>query len=1043
VSMLASALYTFRYTDTVFGSVFQEDGPVSAALSAIDAKLTQGHAAFLSRSYQDAVNAYNDAGTLVYGQLHPAASGGATAPSLDSSLFEPLLSLGLEWMNVLAPTVPVAAGRPRTPLPGAGKWDLAGLGSAVLNTDGNADAVADWHYAQTLTAAANPEAAQFFHDRAVSAAPDLIGQLDAAADRIGHFDATADQLPADDHTVPRVPLPPAITVKRTYGAPYDDGVALMSWAVGDGPSPDDAINTLYQARVDSDYLVDLRNRPNSPADLAAWLPHIYFYVIPLGRAEALHALGNYQDALTDYDTAAAYPFLNPNIEAPYIWGLLATLYLDWGDQLFRQGDVQGALGYYAMIVSPDDQEPTTSGLYTTAALKPGADIGRQVLADLANIAALQLDPAIVSVIAAARGQLAKISAGLDFFGFWAPTVPIWTFDYLQGVAANFAQLTVSVERDVIDFRSRADQANVTRQQLATSISVSDSESSATGLQADAAQAQVAVYRAGQALAAKRAADARANAQDYTNQSNFTIIAQAVSSQTSGGDNGNWQQLNQLADEWMNGSSINGSRATQAAAEQLAASKANRQYEIDNLNRQATEMGLAQSQANAEYNAAVAQGAAAQAAADVASIKAQAASDLLSAFDSQTFSPDVWSRMGDAVYRLYQRYLTMALYAAKLMQRAYNFETDQSLAIIKPDYSSDEVNGLLAGDALLADIQSFTFDLISVTRSKRQPVKQTISLAERYPYQFEKQLRATGAMNFQTTLDDFDSRYPGTYAGRITAVEVEIDGLVPPTGVSGSLTNTGISTYRLPIDAWSNPSTPAVKYRVQSSETLVLSDYSARADSLLDRQDSKQLRIFEGAGLASSWRLELPKAINDIDYGALLDVRLVFSYEARYDPAIATVVNAGLAARPGFTHRQRAVPLRWIYPDAFFAFQRTGTLSITLSQADFRNNETQPKLTAAGILVTTDTTVPAHGLKVGLATPAATAPVTATLGATGAADSTTGGSPWGPLATGSALGGYTVSLTAADNPSLVKNGQLDLSPLVNIVLLVDYAFTPRS
>jgi hypothetical protein len=34
-----------------------------------------------------------------------------------------------------------------------------------------------------------------------------------------------------------------------------------------------------------------------------------------------------------------------------------------------------------------------------------------------------------------------------------------------------------------------------------------------------------------------------------------------------------------------------------------------------------------------------------------------------------------------------------------MQRVYNFETDQSLQIIKPDYLTGEVNGLPGADAL--------------------------------------------------------------------------------------------------------------------------------------------------------------------------------------------------------------------------------------------------------------------------------------------------------------------------------------------------------
>src|SRR5205807_8573604 len=143
----------------------------------------------------------------------------------------------------------------------------------------------------------------------------------------------------------------------------------------------------------------------------------------------------------------------------------------------------------------------------------------------------------------------------------------------------------------------------------------------------------------------------------------------------------------------------------------------------------------------------------------------------------------------------RRYLTMALRAARLMQQAYNFETDQNLKIVKGDYSSDEVKGLLAADALMADIQSFTYDLITSTAGKPQPLKQTISLAQQYGFLFETQFRKTGSMQFETRIEDFDDYYPGIYAGRIDSVEVEVDGIVPVTGISGTLANSGISSYR--------------------------------------------------------------------------------------------------------------------------------------------------------------------------------------------------------------------------------------------------------
>ncbi len=398
-------------------------------------------------------------------------------------------------------------------------------------------------------------------------------------------------------------------------------------------------------------------------------------------------------------------------------------------------------------------------------------------------------------------------------------------------------------------------------------------------------------------------------------------------------------------------------------------------------------------------------------------------------------------MAQTMYGLYQRYFTMAVKVAKLMQAAYNFETDQSLQLIRTSYASGEVKGLLGADLLMADVQGFTYDLVTSTAGKQQPIRHEISLATNYPYQFEKQLRKTGAIDFETRVDDFDAAYPGAYAGRIASVEVAVDGIVPVLGLAGTLTNNGVSTYRLPSAAWPNNGSPGVKYRIQPKETLVLSDFQLRSDDLLYRGDTKARRIFEGAGVASSWRLEIPKGTNDVDFGALTDVRLVFYYDARYDPTLKTRVLSHLAALPAVTQRSRSLPLAWLYPDAFFHFQDTGTLQVELRKSDFPRNQLDPVLTDVALLVTT-VGKPAAGITLSLATPGHPAAASGTTAADGSIASG-GASAFTPLAAGSALGTYTIAMPAAANPTFVSGGKLDLSPVVNLSLLFGYSFTPRA
>ena len=483
-----------------------------------------------------------------------------------------------------------------------------------------------------------------------------------------------------------------------------------------------------------------------------------------------------------------------------------------------------------------------------------------------------------------------------------------------------------------------------------------------------------------------------------------------------------------------GYSISGDRGTLAAAESLTAARLQRDYEIDTMNRQANELQASVAQADKEVAAANARVTAAQAGAHAAAVRVNAAQQLLAAFDEQRFTPDVWNALGERMSSLSKRYLVWTLDVAKRMQRAYNFENDVALKVIRADYSSDEVHGLLAADSLMADIQSFTYDLVTSTAPKSQPLKQTVSLAQRYPFLFETQLRRTGTVQFQTDLDDFEGMYPGTYAGRIEHVECSVDGIVPARGISGSLTNAGISHYRTP-----SGSGGGTKHRVQNRETQIMSDFDLRVDALFDDPDRRQRGLFEGAGVASSWTLSFPPDVNELDLASLVDVRLTFTYRARFDPDLRTQVLNELASRPDAHNRQRPIPLRWLFADAFFAFYSTGVLDFSLSRGDFSATETSPVLTELSLVCATTPKSLLGGIVMRVSAPGA-APVSVTTDADGAVPALALAS----VVTGqSTLGAYRIELNATDNPSWVVNGALALDGIDNIALVVGYSFTPRS
>ena len=232
---------------------------------------------------------------------------------------------------------------------------------------------------------------------------------------------------------------------------------------------------------------------------------------------------------------------------------------------------------------------------------------------------------------------------------------------------------------------------------------------------------------------------------------------------------------------------------------------------------------------------------------IATMRRQQAEQQLDLFDSQEFTPDLWNRLANEIKAISQSYLQQAIVIAGLMEQAYEFEIGEPVKVIKPNYTRNDLSGLLAGDFLLRDIDSFTF-MRTIVSQKKQPMKLVLSLADRYPMQYLRTFQKTGRMEFRTDLADFDLNYPGSYQQRIKRVEVIIEGLVGHGGIHGMLTNTGLCLTRVRDGS--------VKMRLLKPETLLLSNYRIGPDSIVFSMDTQTLAIFENSPVATSWILEL-------------------------------------------------------------------------------------------------------------------------------------------------------------------------------------------
>ena len=143
--------YNFRNTATVIGRLISPQSRDEIALGAIEAKLTEAHNYYLSKQYQKAIDSYKEAEALIYVQLDPGFHPSSIHQGdylRNPDLFDSLLSVALEWTNILPTHQSFTTVRPRVAvnenlLGSATKLRQKGLSSSPFASFNAASAVAD------------------------------------------------------------------------------------------------------------------------------------------------------------------------------------------------------------------------------------------------------------------------------------------------------------------------------------------------------------------------------------------------------------------------------------------------------------------------------------------------------------------------------------------------------------------------------------------------------------------------------------------------------------------------------------------------------------------------------------------------------------------------------------------------------------------------------------------------------------------------------------------------------------------------------------
>lgn len=824
-----------------------------------------------------------------------------------------------------------------------------------------------------------------------------------------------------DAVVPNVPIETPVRerqdpAERVLHLKSGGETATLTWSEEQLLAPEE-LRGVWEGRRNLENLTGIGIDIDTPAGVLANLGHLYHLVAPVRMGDCHHELGNFQKAEREYHRAAEYENVNPTLEGADLWRRLAENAISWGDTLYREGDPEMAASIYERLTTPA-LEASNSFLYEVDSLQPtGERVSDWLQLEEGNEEQPELNPAIAQTLHTVRRRWANLNAGLGFFGDEMATVPPFTFGYLQEVARYFANQAIRAEKRYIEFYNRFEQGQLKRKQLEQAAQEAKknveaarekrtvAKESEEAAEASVDQAEVRHQNAREQLREfeetawerKALAQAIARGNAFSGRSNPDLDYKIGDTDYSGKRHETLQELTKRKTEISNelqkkrmADTIDQAQAAKEAAEEQA--------DVAEARHEA---------AKTEYQAAVQ--------------RANHAEEMRDAFEDQRFTPQLWGRMAKVMEQLADEALNRAVEVARLMQQAYNFEELDDLDRIDDSYEIGYTGDTLGGNMLLSDIDSFTAHRVSDVTTKPNQVKWPISLSEEYPGQFLGFTR-TGRLEFDIDLERVRLAHPGTYGHKLKGVELEVDGFLPPDGLHGRLTNSGIGRMR---DEFGED-----ELRIQPAETMILSRYDRRRDSVIMRPPKDMRELFEDNAVASGWTLEVPPSANDVDLQEIFDVRLVLYFECRYDRDLFKRDTEFRDGRSDIDfERTRAVYLRQHFPDAYYQLREHGETSIKLDGDDFPKNHTRPTLQSLSLGLVSDDEHSLEGTTLQVTYPGRSEPIDVTVGADDVVPSSELPMDGAPAA----LGSYTV---------VVDEEQAERTEAIeDLVLVTDYRFTP--
>lgn len=305
--------------------------------------------------------------------------------------------------------------------------------------------------------------------------------------------------------------------------------------------------------------------------------------------------------------------------------------------------------------------------------------------------------------------------------------------------------------------------------------------------------------------------------------------------------------------------------------------------------------------------------------------------------------ELYTWMRGSLKTLYHQVYNLAYELAKKAEKTYCFERGISSAnFIQSGYFDAGRDGLLAGEQLYVGLKQLEAAYQN-ERGYDYEITKTVSLHQISPLAVI-QLKETGKCEFTLPEVLFDMNYPGHYKRRIKSVAVSIPCIAGPyTGVNATLsllenkfrnTALGGTTYEENIDE-------DIRFNSYAVPINAIAASSAQNDSGMFELNFKDERYlpFEGAGVISKWRLELP-TFRQFDYRSIPDVIVHLRYTAneggeRLKSAATQSVSNSLKIieqELNETGLHMALNMKHDLPNEWFLLKKKGTVELKIDRS---------------------------------------------------------------------------------------------------------------